>query len=233
MEIGFTEGSERTESEIESAKIATRDTLDAALDDAFSDADITRSRYVNIGESFGAYIRETAYLTLAIAIVGITLYIVYAFWGTMKGASSFTFALVTIATLAHDVIITFGLYLLASSIWQQFSVDTFFVTAMLTVLGYSINDTIVILDRIRANVKLPENKNKRFSDIVNAAVNDTLTRSLYTSVTVLFVLVALFFLGPDALSGFSLALIIGTIVGTYSSVFIAAPMLFDFRGEEK
>ncbi len=103
---------------------------------------------------------------------------------------------------------------------------------MLTVLGYSINDTIVVMDRIRSNLRLPENKKKDFGVIINNSVNETMTRSLYTSFTVFIVLVAMFFFGPEAINGFILALIFGTIVGTYSSVAIAAPLLYDISGKK-
>ncbi|MDQ1344210.1 MAG: SecD/SecF fusion protein, partial [Patescibacteria group bacterium] len=98
---------------------------------------------------------------------------------------------------------------------------------MLTVLGYSINDTIVVMDRIRSNLKIPANKKKDFGTLINDSLNDTLTRSIYTSFTVFITLVALFFFGPEAIKGFILALIFGTVVGTYSSVCIAAPLLYD------
>lgn len=190
------------------------------------------TRYINVGESFGDYIKKTAYITLALVIFSISLYISYAFRGSIEGFSSFSFASVTAVSLFHDVIIAFGLYVIASYFFPEYKIDTFFITAMLTVLGYSINDTIVVMDRIRSNLRLPENKKKDFAVIINNSVNETMTRSLYTSFTVFIVLVAMFFFGPETIKGFILALIFGTVVGTYSSVAIAAPLLYDISGKK-
>lgn len=104
---------------------------------------------------------------------------------------------------------------------------------MLTVLGYSINDTIVIMDRIRSNLLIPANKKLDFGVLVNNSINDTITRSIFTSLTVVIVLVALYFFGPQAIQGFTLALIFGSVVGTYSSVCIAAPLLYDLKSLSK
>ena len=192
-----------------------------------SSHDITMGQYQNIGESFGGYIKQTAYLTLFIAIVVISCYIAYAFRGSIEGVSSFSFALVTLVSLLHDLVISAGLYLISSFFFPELKVDTFFVTAMLTVLGYSVNDTIVIMDRIRSNLTLPENRKRGIGDLINISVQDTMTRSIYTSTTIIIVLVALFFFGPDSIRGFILALIYGTIVGAYSSITIAATLLYD------
>lgn len=190
-------------------------------------------RYVNIGESFGDYIKKTAYLTLAMIIVAISLYIAWAFRGTVEGFTSFSFGAVTAVSLFHDVVIAFGLYVATSFFFPEFKIDTFFVTAMLTVLGYSINDTIVIMDRIRSNLLIPANKKLDFGVMVNNSINDTMTRSIFTSMTVVIVLVSLYFFGPQVIQGFALALIFGTLVGTYSSVCIAAPLLYDLTRLKK
>lgn len=104
---------------------------------------------------------------------------------------------------------------------------------MLTVLGYSINDTIVVMDRIRSNLKIPANRKKDFGVLINDSINDTFSRSIYTSLTVFITLVALFFFGPEAIKGFVLALMFGTVIGTYSSVCIAAPLLYDISHEAR
>ncbi len=196
-------------------------------------ANATLVRYQNIGESFGDYIKKTAYLTLVMIIVVISVYIAWAFRGTVEGFTSFSFGAVTAVSLFHDVIIAFGLYVATSFFFPEFKIDTFFITAMLTVLGYSINDTIVIMDRIRSNLLIPANKKLNFGVLVNNSINDTITRSLFTSLTVVIVLVSLYFFGPQAIQGFTLALIFGTLVGTYSSVCIAAPLLYDFTRLKK
>lgn len=115
-------------------------------------AKITQSRYVNIGESFGAYIKKSGYITLTLAIIMIAIYIAYAFRGSIPGMASWPFAVVTGVSLIHDIIVAFGLYVTTSFFFPEFKIDTFFLTAMLTILGYSINDTIVVMDRIRSNL---------------------------------------------------------------------------------
>ena len=191
------------------------------------------SRYQDVGETFGDYIKKTAYMTLVLVIAAISLYIAYAFRGTIAGYTSFSFGAVTAVSLFHDVIIAFGAYVIASHFFPEFKIDTFFITAMLTVLGYSINDTIVVMDRIRSNLRLPESKKQDFGVLVDNSINDTMARSLFTSLTVFLTLLAMFFFGPEAIKGFTLALLFGTIVGTYSSIFIAAPLLYDITRKSK
>lgn len=107
-------------------------------------------------------------------------------------------------------------------------IDTFFVTALLTILGYSINDTIVVLDRIRSSLK-KKNSEKKRTELFNTAISSSVRRSLFTSLTLVFVLVVLILIGPSQLLGFVVLLLIGTIVGTYSSLFIAAPLVYDLQ----
>lgn len=182
---------------------------------------------MNIGASFGAYIKTSGYITLTLAIIAISLYIQYAFRGSIAGMASWPFAVVTGISLIHDVIIAFGLYVITSFFFPEFKIDTFFLTAMLTVLGYSINDTIVVMDRIRSNLQDGHSKKMSFSAIIDKSIHDTMRRSLFTSLTVVIVLVAMFLFGPSSLKGFTLALIYGGIVGTYSSICIASPLLVD------
>ena len=231
VETGFSRGSV-PDKDFDALKTKLRDQLSKHLSDA-SKGDILLEKYVNIGESFGDYIKNTAYLTLLLVVIAISFYIAYAFRGSIEGISSFSFAFVTAVSLLHDVVISAGCYLVASAIFPEYRVDTFFITAMLTVLGYSINDTIVIMDRIRSNLRLPEFKKMAFGNIINTSVNETLTRSIFTPLTILIVLVALFLFGPDSLRGFILALIFGTVVGTYSSICIAAPLLSDIQHKGK
>lgn len=211
---------------IESAKTAFVTTLSNELTKT-ANSTITQSRYVNIGASFGAYIKSSGYMTLAIAILVISLYIQYAFRGSIAGMASWPFAVVTGVSLVHDVVIAFGLYVITSLFFPEFKIDTFFITAMLTVLGYSINDTIVVMDRIRSNLHEGGGKKLSFSSIIDKSIHDTMRRSLFTSLTVIIVLVAMFLFGPGSLKGFTLALIYGGIVGTYSSICIASPLLVD------
>lgn len=188
---------------------------------------ITQTRYVNIGASFGEYIQKSGYITLILSILAISAYIAYAFRGSIQGMASWPFAVVTAVSLLHDVVIAFGLYVLTSQFFGEFKIDTFFLTAMLTVLGYSINDTIVVMDRIRSNLESSLAKKISLADLIDKSIHDTLRRSLFTSLTVIIVLVALFLFGPESLKGFTLALIFGGVVGTYSSICIASPLLLD------
>lgn len=231
VEAGFSRLDGMSDADFEKAKSSFKDASAAAVSKTAEK--VTLSRYVNVGESFGDYIKKTAYLTLAMVILFISVYIAYAFRGSIEGFTSLSFGFVTAVSLVHDVIVAFGLYVVSSHFFPEFKIDTFFITAMLTVLGYSINDTIVVMDRIRSNLRIPANKKKDFGVLINDSINDTLTRSIYTSFTVFITLVAMFFFGPEATKGFILALIFGTLIGTYSSVCIAAPLLYDITKDAK
>lgn len=197
------------------------------------DPEVEEQSYINIGKSFGDYIKNTALLTLGIAIIAIALYVTRAFSGIVSGISWFSFSSITIITLFHDVLIASGLYIMTSFFYPEFKIDTFFVTALLTILGYSINDTIVVFDRIRSNLKEQIRKKVKLDEIVDMSVSDTVRRSIYTSLTLLLVLVSIFVFGPESISGFVLVLIFGTIVGTYSSIYIASPLLYELNKNKK
>ena len=225
VEAGFTKNI--SESEIEEYKVSYRDQLEEQYKNLTTDIELTK--YTNIWASFGDYIRNTAIITLIIAIAAIALYIAYTFSGTVSGISSVSFALITIVTLFHDVIISSGLYILTSEFFPQFQIDTFFITALLTILWYSINDTIVIFDRIRSNLQDFWGKWKELNEIVELSVSESMTRSIYTSLTLVFVLICILIVGPESISWFTLAMMFGTIVGTYSSIFIASPLLYELH----
>lgn len=194
------------------------------------DENIIEESYTNIGKSFGDYIKNTAIITLLLAIIAITFYVTYSFSGVVSGISVLSFSLITIVTLFHDVIISTWLYIFASMYFPEFKIDTFFITALLTILGYSINDTIVIFDRIRWNLKQYGGKQwkagKNLEEIIDLSVSETLKRSIYTSLTLLFVLITIFLFGPETIKWFILVMIFGTLVWTYSSIFIASPILY-------
>lgn len=201
------------------------------------DDTILETKYINIWKSFGDYIKSTAFLTLWLAIIGITIYVSWAFSWVVGGIKVASFAVITIITLFHDVIISAGLYVLAGRFFPEFQIDTFFITALLTILGYSINDTIVVFDRIRANLKAFWGKkwkdSKKLEEIVQLSIGETITRSIYTSLTLLFVLITVFLFGPETIKGFILVMIFGTIIGTYSSIFIASPILYQVNKNTK
>lgn len=175
-------------------------------------------RSEKVGPVIGGELRNKALLALAVAAVLQILYISWRF--------EFKMALPAIAALLHDALITTGFF----SIFQ-FEVDGAFVAAILTIIGYSINDTIVIFDRIREGLK--NRRKETLAELVNTSIRQSLTRSINTSLTTLFVLVALFLLGGETTKNFALALLVGVSVGTFSSIFLASPLWYDFRGEFK
>lgn len=134
-----------------------------------------------------------------------------------------------IATI-HDAVILLGLFSLLDGIVPfSLDIDQHFVAAILTVIAYSVNDTVVVFDRLREYVNKPNSHNEKMSDIVNHAINTTLSRTIITSLTIIFVLAVLFIFGGEVIRGFSFAILIGIVVGTYSSIFLAAPSVYDFR----
>lgn len=219
------------EDELNALKSEFRDQVLASIET--TGADVIETKYTNIGKSFGDYIKNTAILTLIIAIIAIALYITWAFSWVVSGINFISFSSITIITLFHDIVIATWFYLLTSSFFPEFKIDTFFVTALLTILGYSINDTIVIFDRIRSNLKDISKKGNNLEKAIEKSIGESVTRSIYTSVTLLFVLVTIFFFGPESISGFTLVMIFGTIVGTYSSIFIASPLLYQLNKDKK
>lgn len=198
VEAGFLTPEGSTETDIEALKTKFSSELTTQLS-SYNAARIIQTKYVNIGESFGEYIKQSGYTTLAFSILVISLYIAYAFRGSIESMASWPFALVTGLSLAHDVIVAFGLYVITSFFFPEFKIDTFFLTAMLTILGYSINDTIVVMDRIRSNLQDGHMKRSSFRDIIDHSIHDTMRRSLMTPATVLIVLIALFLFGPVSL----------------------------------
>lgn len=176
----------------------------------------------NIGPVIGSELSKKALFAVLTACVMIVLYITYAFRKVPKPASSFRFGVTAIAALIHDVLVVVGLF----AIFGKFlgvEIDTLFVTALLTVIGFSVHDTIVVFDRIREN--LPKHLSLKFSDVADISITQTLARSLNTSLTVVLVLLALLLFGGETIKWFIMALLIGIISGTYSSIFNAAALL--------
>ncbi len=185
--------------------------------------------YLNIWASFWDYIKNTAIITLIIAIIWISLYIAWTFSWIASWISSSLFALLTIITLFHDVVIASWLYIITSMFFPEYKIDTFFVTALLTILWYSINDTIVVFDRIRSNMKTKINWKIDLKEIIDFSINDTITRSIYSSLTLFFVLLTTFIFWPESLKWFILLMLFWTIIWTYSSIFIASPLLYELN----
>ena len=166
-----------------------------------------------VGASIGDDLKKSAIYSLGIGAILIVLYITLRF--------EFSFAIGGILSLLHDIIIAVGFIAL-----MGYEVDTPFIAAILTILGYSINDTIVIYDRIRENLKRRHTKNWTLEDCMDESVNQTAIRSLNTSITTLFSVIALLIFGGASLKTFIMTLLIGILAGTYSSIFIATPIVY-------
>lgn len=174
--------------------------------------DIRRIEFV--GPKVGKDLTNKAILAIVFAWIGMLIYIAWRF--------EFRYALGAITALIHDTIIVIGALSLLN---KEFTLTI--VAALLTVIGYSINDTIVVFDRIRENRK--KDLKRRLGEIINSSVNETLSRTILTSFTVFLVLIALFFLGGPVIHDFAFALLVGIFVGTYSSIFIASPIVLLFE----
>jgi len=194
----------------------------------------TIERLTDVGPSIGSELRTKALIAIALVALCIVLYIAFVFRkvsstemsrGT-RGISSWWYGLITIVTLIHDLAIPLGAFAVFGYLWGA-QVDTLFVTAILTVLGYSVHDTIVVFDRTRENLRLNEEARRKedFELVAGRSIEQTFVRSVNTSMTTLLALGALFFLGPAATQDFSLTLIIGILAGTYSSIALATPLL--------
>ncbi|MFI5205674.1 MAG: protein translocase subunit SecF, partial [Candidatus Paceibacterales bacterium] len=157
-----------------------------------------------------------------IACAMIVLYITYSFRRVPKPAASFRFGVTAIIALIHDVLVVVGMFAIFGKLFN-IEIDTLFVTALLTVIGFSVHDTIVVFDRIREN--LPKHLSKKFTEIADISITQTLGRSLNTSLTVFFVLLALLLFGGVTIKWFVAALLIGIVSGTYSSIFNATALL--------
>ncbi|MGI6606020.1 MAG: protein translocase subunit SecF [Peptococcia bacterium] len=174
-------------------------------------------RSEQVGPVIGKELRTAGLLALLVAWILQIIYISFRF--------EFRFGLAAVLALLHDVIITTGFFSI-----MQYEVDVTFIAAILTIIGYSINDTIVIFDRIRENLKYKQKV--ELADLTNKSIRQSIVRSLSTSVAVLFVLVALIVLGGETTKYFSLAMLVGVLAGTYSSIFIASPLWYEFRPDK-
>ena len=181
----------------------------------------TESRFTTIGATIGSAMLEKSIKAIALTLILIILYIALAFRKITKHIKSWKFGLAAIVALLHDVIIVTGIFMILGT-FLNVEIDALFVTAMLTVLGYSVNDTIVVFDRVRENLL----KSKESIEVnTNNALNETLTRSLNTSLSTIITLVAILLMGSSSIFFFILALTAGIVVGTYSSIFLASPLL--------
>jgi preprotein translocase subunit SecF len=179
-------------------------------------------RFDSIGPVVGQELKRKAIYQLILVSLGIIFYIAYAFRKVSRPITPWQFGIAAVIALLHDLLIVLGIFSILGH-YKGIEIDSLFVTAMLTVLGFSVHDTIIVFDRIRENLKVYAGQSIEF--IVNHSITQTLVRSLNTSLTVLFVLLAMLLFGGETIRFFILALFIGIIAGTYSSIFVAAPIL--------
>ena len=181
--------------------------------------------FSSIGPTIGKELRTRSLWAIIAVLLGISLYVAWAFRKISEPIKSWKYGIVTLITLLHDVSIPAGL--LAYLGWSHgIEIDTNFIVALLVVIGFSVHDTIVVFDRIREMLIHRRGQSFSLKDVINESIRSTLTRSINTSATLFVVLVALIFIGPPTLFYFILVILIGTVVGTYSSIFLASPILY-------
>ncbi len=178
-------------------------------------------QFDSVGPSIGQELKSKSFNATAIAFIMIILFISFAFRKVSKPVSSWKYGMAAIIALVHDVIFTLGVFAVLGHFYG-IEINTPFIAAILTVLGYSVSDTIIVFDRIREN--LPKSQ-EDFENTVNRSLNQTITRSINTSFSAILALVAVLLFGGSTIKDFALALIVGISVGTYSSIFIASPVL--------
>lgn len=179
---------------------------------------IEEKKWSSIGPSIGKELRSKAWVAVVSVILGIVLFIAFAFRKVSEPVSSWKYGIITTIALLHDILIPAGVF---AALGKE--IDSLFVVALLSIMGLSVHDTIVVFDRIRENLKLKISSD--FEEIVGKSLNQTFTRSINTSLTIILVLLSLFLFGPESTKDFSLLLLIGITIGTYSSVFMASPLL--------
>jgi preprotein translocase subunit SecF len=198
--------------------VEQRTKLQNALSEKIGTFDPQKTQIDTVGPTIGRELLRTGVLALVVSFVGIIVYLSFRF--------QLDYAVFAIIALFHDVLVTVGIFSILGLV-AGIEVDSLFIVALLTITGFSVNDTVVIYDRIRETLKI--NPNRPIADIVDDAVNQTLTRSINTTLTTLLTLFAIFLFGGATLKNFSLALIIGFTMGAYSSIFIASTLLALWR----
>ncbi len=216
MTIRLKEIDENTHQQIISTlkeKLKTNDSPEVVLEE---------KQFDSIGPTIGQELKNKSVWALIIVGVAIITYIAWAFRKVSKPVASWKYGLIVTIALFHDIIIVVGAFSLLGHFYG-IEVNAPFIAALLTIFGYSNNDTIVVFDRIRENLK--KHHNKDFEEVVENSISEVIVRSINTSFTVLMALLAIYIFGGRSISDFTLALIMGVIVGTYSSIFLASPLL--------
>lgn len=180
-------------------------------------------RFDSVGPTVGKTLQQRAITAIGLASIAIIIYLAWAFRSVNTVTSAWSFGIIAVVALLHDAGIVTGLFAIIGHYSVNISIDIYFITALLTIIGYSVNDTIVIFDRLREVLRTQPTL--AIGDAVEVSITQTLARSLNTSLTVLLVLLPMLILGRGSLQSFLMALTIGVVVGTYSSIFIAAPLI--------
>ena len=196
--------------------------ITTALSDAYGSID--ELQFESVGPVIGEELKKKSAVAIVLLLTLIVLYVAYTFRKVSKPVASWKYGLLTIVAALHDVVIPVGVFAVLGH-YFGYQIDTAFVAAILTILGYSINDTIVVFDRTRENLVMDRHSDASFGEIVNKSVAQSFARSINTSLTTILVLVTIFLVGGETTKPFILALIIGILAGTYSSIFIASPLL--------
>ena len=193
---------------------------------SLKDAKATELSFTSVGPSLGSELARKALIALAVVVLTIVLYIAWAFRKVSKPVSSWVYGTIVVVILFHDILIPTGFFVLWAHITGA-QAGSLFAVALMTILGYSVNDTIVIFDRVREHLAHDQKSttHEEFSQLVGKAINETMGRSINTSLTVALVLIALAIFGSPATFNFALVLLVGVIAGTYSSILLAAPLL--------
>lgn len=186
-----------------------------------SKGNLQEKSFVSTGPTVGKQLRRNSFIALTLALIAIILYVAWAFRQVSKPVSSWIYGIIAVIALFHDVLIPTGIFA-----FFQIPVDSLFITALLTVLGFSVHDTIVVFDRVRENLR---KQNGSFETIVGHSLKETIVRSINTSMTTILALVAVYFFGGASTKNLALTLILGIAIGTYSSIFIASPLLVTYE----
>ncbi len=176
-----------------------------------------------VGSSMGIEFAKNSFIAIVLSLLGILVFVTYTFYNLPNNIPSWQFGLATLGAMFHDVLIVISFFSLMGYFYGV-EIDSLFLTALLTIIGFSVNDTIVVFDRIRENL-IKYNNKMSFYEIANLSVFETLNRSLITSFTVILIMFSLYLLGGESIKYFSLALVVGIAAGTYSSIFIATPFV--------
>ncbi|MBU0742243.1 protein translocase subunit SecF [bacterium] len=210
QDFGSTDELLITFADIESGELDAAEEMKKVLDEGMPESTVEMRREESVGPKIGGELKTAAMNSVVAALVLIVLYITVRF--------VFRYGIAAIIALVHDVVITLGVFSLLNK-----EITLSIIAAFLTIIGYSLNDTIVVFDRIRENMKL--RRRESYKEVINRSINETLSRTIVTSLTTLFVAGSLYALGGAVIHDFAFALSFGVIVGTYSSIFIASPVL--------